>query len=409
MNPVNQQTVSAQSSIALEEKFGAHNYHPLDVVLTRGEGCWVWDVDGARYLDCLAAYSALNQGRDHPRLVKALVEQAQKLSLTSRAFRNDQLGPFCQELSELSGFSRVLPMNTGAEAVETAIKAARKWGYKVKAVPENQAEIITFHGNFAGRTVTIVSFSDEPQYRDGFGPFTPGFKLASYLHPDAVEKLITPNTVAILVEPVQGEAGIIIPQRGALKRLRDLCDKNRVLLILDEIQSGLGRTGKMFCFEHEGIRPDAMTLGKALSGGMYPVSAFVSNDEVMDVFKPGDHGSTYGGNPLGAAVAREAMRVLVEEGLVENAAVQGKKIGDGLKGLGVKAIRDIRQIGLWVGIELKPEAGGARKYCEALMTEGMLCKETHTHTVRIAPPLVINSTEVEWMLERLQKVFKKLS
>ncbi len=408
MTSVNQPAVSARNLIALEEKFGAHNYLPLDVVLTRGEGCWVWDVDGHRYLDCLAAYSAVNQGHCHPRLVKVMVEQAQRLALTSRAFRNDQLGPFCEEVSALSGFSRVLPMNTGAEAVETAIKAARKWGYKVKGVPDNQAEIICFHGNFGGRTVTIVSFSDEPQYRDGFGPFTPGFKLASYLHPDAVEKMITPNTVAVLAEPVQGEGGIIIPQRGALRKLRELCDKHRVLLILDEIQSGLGRTGKMFCFEHEGIRPDGMVLGKALSGGMYPVSAFVSDDEVMDVFKPGDHGSTYGGNPLGAAVAREALRVLVEEGLVENAAVQGKKIGDGLRGFAAKSIREIRQIGLWIGIELKPEAGGARRYCEALMGEGMLCKETHTHTVRIAPPLVIRSGEVEWMLEKVEKVFKKI-
>ena len=402
------QTISSQGLIALEEKYGAHNYHPLDVILARGEGCWVWDVDGNKYLDCLAAYSALNQGHSHPRLVRAMVEQAQRLALTSRAFRNDQLGFFCKELSELSGFTRVLPMNTGAEAVETAIKAVRKWGYKVKGVPDGQAEVIAFTGNFSGRTISIVSFSDEAQYRDGFGPFTPGFKLAPFGDAAAVEKMITPNTVAVFVEPIQGEGGIIIPGAGFLRRLREICDRHRVLLVLDEIQSGLGRTGKMFAFEHEGMRPDGLTLGKALSGGMYPVSAFVCNDEVMAVFTPGDHGSTYGGNPLGAAVAREAMRVLQEEGLVENAVVQGKKIGDGIKGLGAQSIKEVRQIGLWIGVELKHEIGGARRYCEALMAEGMLCKETHTHTVRIAPPLVIKNDEVDWMLERVGRVFKKL-
>ncbi len=400
--------MKAQELIALEDKYGAHNYHPLDVVLTRGEGVWVWDVDGRKYLDCLAAYSAVNQGHCHPRLVGALREQAGRLALSSRAFRNDQLGPFCEELSALSGFSRILPMNTGAEAVETALKAARKWGYKVKGVPEGQAEILCFEHNFGGRTISIVSFSDEPQYRDGFGPFTPGFKLAPYGDAEAVAKLITPNTVAILMEPVQGEGGIIIPPAGTLKRLREICTQHRVLMILDEIQSGLGRTGKMFCFEHEGIRPDAITLGKALSGGMYPVSAFCSGDEVMDVFKPGDHGSTYGGNPLGAAVSREAMRVLRDEGLVENAARQGATIGQGLRAMNRPSIKEVRQIGLWIGLELNPDAGGARRYCEALMHEGMLCKETHTHTIRIAPPLVITTDEVEWMMERLRRVFERL-
>ncbi|MBP7146260.1 MAG: ornithine--oxo-acid transaminase [Acidobacteria bacterium] len=402
------QKLDARELVQMEERYGAHNYHPLDVVLTRGQGCWVWDVDGRKYMDCLAAYSAVNQGHNHPRIVQALVEQAQRLGLTSRAFRNDQLGPFCRELSELTGFARVLPMNSGAEAVETALKAARKWGYKVKGVPEGQAEIIAFANNFGGRTITIVSFSDDPQYRDGFGPFTPGFKIIPYGDADAVEHAITPNTVAVLMEPVQGEAGIVIPPRGTLKRIREICTKNRVLLILDEIQSGLGRTGKMFAGEHEGVRPDAMTLGKALSGGMYPVSAFVAGDEVMDVFRPGDHGSTYGGNPIAAAVSRAALRVLVEEKLVDNAAAMGARFRQGLESLHAGSIRELRQIGLWIGIELKPEAGGARRYCEELMKEGMLCKETHAHTIRVAPPLVITADEVEWALERLKTVFQRL-
>ncbi len=399
---------SAQDLMALEERYGAHNYHPLDVVLTKGEGCWVWDVAGRKYLDCLAAYSAVNQGHCHPRLVKVMQEQAANLALSSRAFRNDQFGPFCEEVCRTTGFPRVLPMNSGAEAVETALKAARKWGYKVKGVPEGQAEIIAMEHNFHGRTISIVSFSDDPQYRDGFGPFTPGFKIVPYGDVAALEAAITPNTVAILMEPVQGESGIIIPPAGTLKKVREMCDRHRVLMILDEIQSGLGRTGKMFAFEHEGIRPDAVTIGKALSGGMYPVSAFLANDEVMGVFHPGDHGSTYGGNPLGAAVSREALRVLREEGLVENARVQGDRIGAGLRAMAPKSVREIRQIGLWIGIELHPEAGGARKYCEALMAEGMLCKETHVTTIRIAPPLVITSEEVDWMLGRLQAVFSKL-
>ncbi len=399
---------SAQDLMALEERYGAHNYHPLDVVLTKGAGCWVWDVAGRKYLDCLAAYSAVNQGHCHPRLVKVMQEQAANLALSSRAFRNDQFGPFCEEVCRSTGFPRVLPMNSGAEAVETALKAARKWGYKVKGVPEGQAEIIAMEHNFHGRTISIVSFSDDPQYRDGFGPFTPGFKIVPYGDVAALEAAITPNTVAILMEPVQGESGIIIPPAGTLKKVRAMCDKHRVLMILDEIQSGLGRTGKMFAFEHEGIRPDAVTIGKALSGGMYPVSAFLANDEVMGVFHPGDHGSTYGGNPLGAAVSREALRVLKDEGLVENARVQGDRIGAGLRAMAPKSVREIRQIGLWIGIELHPEAGGARKYCEALMAEGMLCKETHVTTIRIAPPLVITSEEVDWMLGRLQAVFSKL-
>lgn len=402
------QSLSAQDLIALEDRYGAHNYHPLDVVLSRGEGVWVWDVDGRKYLDCLAAYSAVNQGHCHPRLVRATAEQAARFALSSRAFRNDQFGHFCKEICELTGFPRVLPMNSGAEAVETALKAVRKWGYTVKGVPDGQAEIIAMEHNFHGRTISIVSFSDDPDYRRGFGPFTPGFKLAPYGDADVLEKLITPNTVAVLMEPVQGESGIIIPPPGTLKRIREICTRNNVLLILDEIQSGLGRTGKLFCFEHEGIRPDGVTIGKALSGGMYPVSAFLSTEEVMGVFHPGEHGSTYGGNPLAAAIAREALRVLVDENLIENARVQGDRLGAALRAIKADSIKEIRQIGLWVGLELRSEAGGARRYCEELMREGVLCKETHVTTIRIAPPLVITAEEVDWMVGKLQKVFAKL-
>jgi len=400
--------VATRDLIALEDRFAAHNYHPLDVVLARGRGCWVWDVEGNRYLDCLAAYSAVNQGHCHPRIVQALVEQAGRLTLTSRAFRNDQLGSFAQELAGITGFSRALPMNSGAEAVETALKAARKWGYKVKGVPHDQAEIIVFGGNFAGRTITIVSFSDEAQYRDGFGPFTPGFRSVPYGDPAALEAAIGPTTVAVLMEPVQGEAGVVIPPPGTLRQVREICDHHEVLLIFDEIQSGLGRTGRMFAWQHEDARPDGMTLGKALSGGTFPVSAFVADDELMEVFHPGDHGSTFGGNPLGAAVAREALRVLVEEGLVENAALMGERFRAGLETLEAPSVREIRQIGLWIGVELHPSVGGARRYCEALMGRGMLCKETHVHTLRLAPPLVITPEEVDWALERLREVFAEL-
>jgi len=399
---------AARELMELEHQYGAHNYHPLDVVLTRGQGCWVWDVDGRKYLDCLAAYSAVNQGHNHPRLVRAMVQQVHKLSLTSRAFHNDQLGPLCKEIAELTGFARVLPMNTGAEAVETALKACRKWGYKVKGVPDGQAEIIVFEGNFAGRTISIISFSDEPQYRDGFGPFTPGFKVIPYGDVPALRQAITPNTVAVFMEPVQGEGGIIIPPAGTMRRIREICDEHEILLIFDEIQSGLGRTGRMLAFHHEDARPDGITLGKALSGGMYPVSVFVADEEVMDVFRPGDHGSTYGGNPLGAAVAREAIRVLVEEGLVENAAAMGARFAAGFETFDYASIKEVRQIGLWIGIELWPEVGGARRYCEALLQRGMLCKETHSHIVRVAPPLVIDAEEVDFALEQLRAVFDEL-
>lgn len=390
--------------IALEDKFGAHNYHPLDVVINRADGVWVWDVDGEKYLDFLAAYSAVNQGHCHPSIVKAMVEQACQVGLTSRAFRNDQLGLFCKELCELTGFSRVLPMNTGAEAVETAIKAARKWGYTIKGIPEDKAEILVFDGNFHGRTTTIVSFSSDAEYRFGFGPFTPGFSILPYGDIDAVRAAMNPNVAAIMVEPIQGEAGIVAPPEGFLRQLRELTTENDCLLVTDEIQSGLGRTGTLFAYEHEGIRPDIVIIGKALSGGMYPVSAILADDEVMGVFKPGEHGSTYGGNPLGAAVAREAMKVLVEEKLSECSAELGQYFMEKLKGFDSPHIETIRGKGLWIGIVLKPESGGARRFCEALQKEGLLCKETHEHVIRIAPPLTITREEIDWALEKLESV-----
>jgi ornithine--oxo-acid transaminase len=390
--------------IALEDEVGAHNYHPLDVVIERAQGIWVWDVDGNKYLDCLAAYSAVNQGHCHPKIVAALIAQSQRVALTSRAFRNDQLGPFYQELARLTGFDRVLPMNTGAEAVETAIKAARKWAYKAKGVPAGQAEILVFSDNFHGRTTTIVGFSTEPQYKDGFGPFTPGFTVLPYGDADAVERAMNPNVAAVLVEPIQGEAGIIIPPAGYLARLREITTRHNALLVVDEIQSGLGRTGKMFAYQHEDIVPDVVILGKALSGGLYPVSAIVANDAVMGVFRPGDHGSTYGGNPVAAAVGRAALTVLVEEGMVENSERQGRYFLERLRAIRSPHIAEVRGRGLWIGIELRPEAGGARRFCEALQHLGLLCKETHAHVIRVAPPLIITREEIDWALERLQQV-----
>ena len=398
----------AADFIALEERFGAHNYHPLDVVISRADGVWVWDVDGNKYLDFLAAYSAVNQGHCHPRIVKAMLEQSCRVGLTSRAFRNDQLGPFCQEICELTGFDKMLPMNTGAEAVETAIKAARKWAYTVKGVPADQAEILVFDGNFHGRTTTIVGFSSEEDYKFGFGPFTPGFKLLPYGDADAVAAAISPNTAAILVEPIQGEAGIVIPKEGFLGRLRQIADDNSVLLMADEIQSGLGRTGTFFAYEHEGIRPDIVIIGKALSGGMYPVSAILADDAVMDVFKPGDHGSTYGGNPLGAAVAREALQVLVDEKLVERSAKLGDEFMAQLSKIDSPHVKQIRGKGLWIGIVLNEAAGGARRFCEALQKEGLLCKETHETMIRIAPPLTITREEIAWAVERIERVLTTL-
>ncbi len=392
--------------IELEERFGAHNYHPLDVVIQRAAGVWVWDVDGNRYMDCLASYSAVNQGHCHPRIVAALADQAGRVALTSRAFRNDQLGLFYRELCELTGFARVLPMNTGAEAVETAIKAARKWAYTVKGVPADAAEILVFEHNFHGRTTTIVGFSSEEQYRSGFGPFTPGFRRLPYGDADAVAAALGPNTAAVLVEPIQGEGGIIVPPAGYLARLRELTREHGALLMLDEIQSGLGRTGKLFAYEHEGIRPDVVIVGKALSGGLYPVSAVLADDEVMGVFHPGDHGSTYGGNPVGAAVAREALRVLVEEGMVENSARLGADMIERLRAIDSPHVAEVRGRGLWIGIELTAAAGGARRFCEELQRRGLLCKETHENVIRIAPPLVITRDEVDWALERIEAVLR---
>jgi ornithine--oxo-acid transaminase len=398
------QAPSTADLVALEERYGAHNYHPLDVVVARAEGVWVWDVEGKKYMDFLASYSAVNQGHCHPKIVAALVEQAHKVTLTSRAFRNDQLGPFYRQLCELAGFARALPMNTGAEAVETAIKAARKWAYTKKGVPEGQAEILVFANNFHGRTTTIVGFSSEEQYRRGFGPFTPGFRILPYGDADAVARMIAPHTAAVLVEPIQGEAGIVVPPDGYLRRLREITSANDVLLMVDEIQSGLGRTGKMFAYEHEGVRPDVVIVGKALSGGVYPVSAILADDEVMDVFSPGDHGSTYGGNPLAAAVARAALAALVDEGMVESSARLGAMMLERLRAISSPHVVEVRGRGLWIGIVLGPAAGGARRFCEALKEEGLLCKETHEHVIRIAPPLVITEDEIEWALERIERV-----
>ena len=387
--------------IELENQYGAHNYHPLDVVIERAEGVWVYDVEGKRYLDCLAAYSAVNQGHCHPKILQALIEQARKVTLTSRAFRNDQLPLFYKELHELTGYDMALPMNSGSEAVETAIKTARKWGYKIKGIPEDKAEVIVCANNFHGRTITEVSFSTDAQYRDGFGPFTPGFKVIPFGDAQALEDAITPNTCAFLVEPIQGEAGIIIPPAGFLTQAADVCRQNRVLLIADEIQSGLGRTGKLFAYEHEGIRPDVVIVGKALSGGFYPVSAVLSSREIMRIFEPGDHGSTFGGSPLGCAVARAALRVLMQEKLVERSAELGAYFLKLLQKLRSPDLKEVRGKGLWIGIELHSPA---RAYCEALKEEGILCKETHDRVIRIAPPLIIQRAEIDWAFERIQKV-----
>jgi ornithine--oxo-acid transaminase len=395
---------TTQDYIALEERYGAHNYHPLDVVIQRAEGCWVWDVEGRKYLDFLAAYSAVNQGHCHPVILQALLAQARAVTLTSRAFRNDQLGPFYQQICELTGFDKFLPMNTGAEAVETALKTARKWGYKVKGIPDGQAEILAFSNNFHGRTITIVSFSTEELYRQGFGPFTPGFRVLPYGDAEAVAAAMNPNVAAVLVEPIQGEAGIVVPPDGYLKRLREITQQHNALLVCDEIQSGLGRTGKLFAYEHEGIRPDLVIVGKALSGGFYPVSGILADDPVMGVFQPGEHGSTYGGNPTAAAVARAALRVLIDEKMIENSAALGPYFMDRLKQIPSPHVKEVRGKGLWIGIELHREAGGARRFCEALQHEGLLCKETHDHVLRIAPPLTISKDEIDWAVERLAKV-----
>jgi len=389
---------------ALEAEYGARNYKPLDVVIARGAGVWLWDTDGRRYLDCLSAYSAVNQGHCHPRIVAALTDQAQRLTLTSRAFRNDQLGRFYEEICQLTGSHSVLPMNTGVEAVESALKVARKWGYEVKGVAPGAAEIIVCAGNFHGRTLSVVGFSTDPTATGGFGPFTPGFRIVPFGDARALEAAITPNTVAMLIEPIQGEAGVIIPPAGYLAAVRAACTQHDVILILDEVQTGLGRTGKLLAEEHEGVEADLTLVGKALSGGVYPVSAVLSNKEVLGVLKPGEHGSTFGGNPLACAVARMALKVLVDEGMVENAAVQGSRMMAGLAEIGGAAVREVRGRGLMVAVELHPEAGGARRYCEALQARGLLCKETHDHTIRIAPPLVITGGEVDWALEQFAAV-----
>jgi len=391
--------------IELEESYGAHNYKPLDVVLSMGKGVWVWDVDGRKYLDCLAAYSAVNQGHCHPKIIDVIQSQAEKLTMTSRAFRNDQLGLFSKELCELTNSHKILPMNSGAEAVETIIKAVRKWGYTVKGVPRDKAEIIVCQNNFHGRTITLVGFSTEDHYRGSFGPFTPGFKIIPYGDASALEEAITPYTVAFLLEPIQGEAGIIIPPEGYLKKAKAICEKNQVVLILDEIQTGLGRTGKLLAEQHEGIEADVTLIGKSLSGGFYPISAVLSNTEVLGVLKPGEHGSTFGGNPLACAVARTALKVLIEEKMIENAAEVGRYFLGALQQIKSPLIKEVRGRGLMIGLELFPGAGGARSYCERLMPLGVLCKETRDNIIRFTPPLIIKKEEIDWAMEKLTSVF----
>jgi ornithine--oxo-acid transaminase len=395
---------TVQDLMDLEEQYNAHNYKPLDVVIERASGVWVWDVAGKKYLDFLSAYSAVNQGHCHPRIVRRMQEQASKVALTSRAFRNDQLPLFARQLCELIGFEMMLPMNTGAEAVETALKAARKWGYKIKGVPENQAEIIVCKGNFHGRTTTIIGFSSEAQYRDGFGPFTPGFISIPYGDASALEATINSHTVAFLFEPIQGEGGVIVPPDGYLSAVREICSRHNVLMIADEIQTGLGRTGKMLACDHENVKPDVVILGKALSGGMYPVSAVLASRQILGVFNPGDHGSTFGGNPLGCAIAREALDVIVDEKLADRAAQMGDYLMECLSEINSPYVDYYRGKGLLVGIVLKPDAGGARRFCEALQAQGVLAKETHQVVIRLAPPLIIEKEELDWALHQIAKV-----
>jgi len=399
--------MNTQDYIELEDNYGAHNYKPLDVVLSEGKGVWVWDVDGKKYLDCLSAYSAVNQGHCHPRIVKAMVDQAQKIALTSRAFRNDKLGFFYKKLVDLTGYERVLPMNSGAEAVESAIKVARKWAYVTKGVPKYEAEIIVAAGNFHGRTVTIVSFSTENFYKEAFGPFTPGFKVVKYGDIDEMKAAITPNTAAVMLEPIQGENGVVLPPDGYLKAVSDLCKENNVLFIADEIQTGLCRTGKWFASQHEGVRPDVTVIGKALSGGMYPVSAVLADDAVLGLFLPGEHGSTFGGSPLAAAVAVAALEVLDEEHLADRATELGEYFMAKLREINAPIVKEVRGRGLLIGVELYPEAGGARRYCEMLQEAGILAKETHDHVIRFAPPLIIEKETLDWALEIIADVLKR--
>ncbi len=400
--------MESKDYIVLEDLYGAHNYHPLDVVISKAQGIWMYDAEGRKYLDFLSAYSAVNQGHRHPRIVKALIQQAKRLTLTSRAFRNDQWPLLAKELCDLTGYGMVLPMNSGAEAVETAVKTARKWAYQKKGIPQDKAEIIACANNFHGRTVTVISFSTEAQYRQDYGPFTPGFVIIPFGDAEALERAITPNTAAFIVEPIQAEAGILIPPDGFLKRAKDICAKNNVLFIADEIQTGLGRVGKLFACEFEGVRPDMVVIGKSLGGGCYPISAVLADHEVLGVFKPGDHGSTFGGNPLACAVARESLKVIQDEKLIENAAERGAYFLDKLKRIRSRAIQEVRGRGLLIGVELKPEAGGARRYCEELMKEGLLCKETHENVIRFAPPLIARDRDLNWALKRIKSAFKRL-
>jgi len=396
--------MNTQEYIDIENKYGAHNYHPLDVVITRGNGVWVYDVDGRKYLDCLSAYSAVNQGHVHPKILAALIEQAGKITLTSRAFRNDQLPLLYKELSELTGYEMSLPMNSGAEAVETALKLARKWAYRVKNVPRQKAEIITCAGNFHGRTITTISFSTEPLYRDDFGPFTPGFITVPFGDAVAIEHAISPNTAAVLLEPIQGEGGVIIPPNGYLNKVANICKKNNVLLIADEIQTGLGRTGKLFAAQYEDVHPDVTIIGKALAGGFYPISAVLSTKEILGLFTPGEHGSTFGGNPLAAATSRAALKVIVEENLIQRAAETGEYFIEQLSEIPSRHVKEVRGRGLLIGVELNEKAGGARRFCEALQTKGILAKETHERVIRFAPPLVIDKETIDWALPSIREV-----
>lgn len=399
--------MNTKEYIELEDKYGAHNYKPLSVVLSEGKGVWVWDVEGKKYLDCLSAYSAVNQGHCHPHVVKAMVDQAQKIALTSRAFRNDKLGLLYKKLVDLTGYEKVLPMNSGAEAVESAIKIARKWAYVVKGVPKYEAEIIVAAGNFHGRTVTIVSFSTEQFYKDAFGPFTPGFKVVTYGDIEEMKAAITPNTAAVMLEPIQGENGVIVPPDGYLKAVSELCKENNVLFIADEIQTGLCRTGKWFASQHEGVRPDVTVIGKALSAGMLPVSAVLADDVVLGLFQPGEHGSTFGGSPLASAVAVAALEVLDQEHLAERATELGNYFMAKLREIDAPVVKEVRGRGLLIGVELYPEAGGARRYCEMLQEAGILAKETHDHVIRFAPPLVIEKETLDWAVGIIADVLKR--
>ena len=398
-----QESTLAADLIAYEDQYGAHNYHPLNVVIERAAGAWVWDVNGRKYLDFLAAYSAVNQGHCHPAILQAFYEQVTKVTLTSRAFRNDQLPLLLKDLHDITGFDIALPMNSGVEAVETAIKAARKWGYTIKGIPADQAEIIVASNNFHGRTTTVVGFSSEQQYRTGFGPFTPGFKHVPHGDAEALRAAITPNTCAFLIEPIQGEAGVLIPPHGYLDAVAAICRENNVLLMLDEIQSGLGRTGKLFAYQHESLTPDVVIIGKALSGGYYPVSAVLSRRAVLGVFTPGDHGSTFGGNPLACAVARAALKVIVDQDLSARSATLGDYALTRLQQLKSPFIKEVRGKGLWLAIELNTPA---RPLCEALKDRGLLCKETHDTVIRLAPPLIIEEADLHWALDQIEAVLK---